>query len=170
MINKIADNIVKESEEIILIGGDVSSTFSIFRLFVKILRKIADQSYVKKEFVFVLGNHELWNFPELSLNQIVEKYRNFLEEYDMYLLHNDLMYKDNKNETNIISYNKLMHFKDSNIIEKLKSSRMVILGGLAFSGYNKKFNANQGIYRETIDRDVEIVESKKFEKLYYINK
>lgn len=167
LIYKIADNIVKESDEIILIGGDVSSTFSIFRLFVKILRKIADQSYVKKEFVFVLGNHELWNFPELSLNQIVEKYRNFLEEYDMYLLHNDLMYKDNKNETNIISYNKLMHFKDSNIIEKLKSSRMVILGGLAFSGYNKKFNANQGIYRETIDRDVEIVESKKFEKLYY---
>ena len=126
LIYKIADNIVKESDEIILIVGDVSSTFSIFRFFVKRLRKIADQSYVKKEFVFVLGNHELWNFPELSLNQIVEKYRNFLEEYDMYLLHNDLMYKDNKNETNIISYNKLMHFKDSNIIEKLKSSRMVI--------------------------------------------
>lgn len=52
------------------------------------LKKAADKSYGKKYFVFVLGNHELWGFPELSIEQIVEKYRVLLQENGMYLLQN----------------------------------------------------------------------------------
>ena len=42
----------------------------------------------------------------------------------------------------------------------------MILGGLGFSGYNEEFNANDGVYRATVDRNTEIQESKKFEQLY----
>lgn len=35
-----------------------------------------------------------------------------------------------------------------------------------FSGYNEEFNADTGIYRNTIDRKTEIKETQKFEKLY----
>ena len=74
------------------------------------LRKTEKYSYKSrycgKKFVFVLGNHELWGFPELSLEQIVEKYRNVLKMYGMYLLHNDLFYKNEADEVGIIPYNK----------------------------------------------------------------
>ena len=40
------------------------------------------------------------------------------------------------------------------------------MGGLGFSGYNEEFNANDGVYRATVDRNTEIQESKKFEQMY----
>lgn len=52
------------------------------------------------------------------------------------------------------------------IADRLRSARYVILGGLGFSGYNTEFNADNGIYRMTVDRTTEIKESKIFEDLY----
>ena len=43
---------------------------------------------------------------------------------------------------------------------------MVDFGGIGFSGYNDEFNANNGVYRNVINREAEIDESKKFENLY----
>lgn len=164
------NNILCESGEIVLIGGDVSSDFTLFKLFVKMLRKTEKYSYKSrycgKKFVFVLGNHELWGFPELSLEQIVEKYRNVLKMYGMYLLHNDLFYKNEADEVGIIPYNKLINEGNQVILDKLRLSRVVIFGGIGFSGYNDEFNANNGVYRNVINREAEIDESKKFENLY----
>ena len=165
IIQKIVDNILNECTSLTLIGGDVSSEFSIFELFVKILRK-STNSFYQQKFVFVLGNHELWSFPELSVNDIVNKYRTVLKENGMYLLHNDLFYRNEFDDMGIIPYNKLMELDNQVILEKLRCTRLVILGGLGFSGYNKEFNANDGIYRTTVNRNIEIQESKKFEQLY----
>ena len=55
---------------------------------------------------------------------------------------------------------------ETQIADRLRSARYVILGGLGFSGYNMEFNADNGIYRMTVDRDTEIKESKIFEDLY----
>lgn len=84
----------------------------------------------------------------------------------MYLLHNDIFYKNDSNNMGIIPYDELVHLDKRTIAEKLRYTRLVILGGLGFSGYNEEFNANHGMYRMTVDRDTEIQESKKFEQLY----
>ncbi len=165
-IQKIIDSILEESTELTIIGGDVSSEFSIFGLFVRMLRKSADLLRVRRNFIFVLGNHELWNFPGISLKVIVDKYRTLLRENRMYLLHNDLFYKNESDDMGIIPYIELIKLDNSAILEKLRCTRLVILGGLGFSGYNEEFNANAGVYLATVDRNTEIQESKKFEQLY----
>lgn len=172
-MQKIIDIILSESTYLTLIGGDVSSDFRIFELFVQMLRKSEDSLYgrydfllKKRNFIFVLGNHELWSFPGLSVNEIVDKYRAVLKKNGMYLLHNDLFYKNESNDIGIIPYNELLQLNNSVITEKLRCTRLAVLGGLGFSGYNKEFNANNGVYRATVDRNTEIQESRKFEQLY----
>ena len=167
ILQKNIDNILHEcNTTITLIGGDISSEFFLFEMFVKMLKKAADKSYGKKYFVFVLGNHELWGFPELSIEQIVEKYRVLLQENGMYLLQNDLFYMNEIDDVGIIFYDELMHLNNKDIMEKLRCTRIAILGGLGFSGDNYKFNANSAVYMSTIDRNMEIKESKKLEQLY----
>ena len=163
-IQRIIDAILAESTSLTLIGGDVSSEFLIFELFVKMLKKSVDSE--RRDFIFILGNHEFWNFPELSVDEIVDKYRTVLKENGMYLLHNDLFYRNESDDMGIIPYDELIQLDNRVILEKLRCTRLVILGGLGFSGYNEEFNANNGIYRATVDRNTEIQESKKFEQLY----
>lgn len=160
------DTFLRDNEKLTLIGGDVSSNFSIFEMFVKRLKKSNDRLSNKRCFIFILGNHELWNFSDVKLEKAVEKYRKLLQENDMYLLHNDIFYKNDSNNMGIIPYDELVHLDKRTIAEKLRYTRLVILGGLGFSGYNEEFNANHGMYRMTVDRDTEIQESKKFEQLY----
>lgn len=162
-LQKIVDVIVQESHDITLIGGDVSSDFSIFELFVKLLDNSACGN---QTFLFVLGNHEFWKFPDLSVEQITDKYRKLLEEYDMYLLQNDLFYENEVDNHGIIPYAELEQMTHTELTEKLRCSRLIVLGGTGFSGCNEEFNANDGIYRNTINREMEIQESQKFEKLY----
>ena len=91
----------------------------------------------------------------------------------MYLLHNDLLYKedcgllaDPNTGTHLIKYHDLCQMNKTQIADRLRSARYVILGGSGFSGYNMEFNADNGIYRMTVDRTTEIKESKIFEDLY----
>lgn len=170
VIQKIADTIACEAGSLLLIGGDVASDIRIFQLFAKILSNMLRSN---TQVVFTLGNHELWGFPGFQVEQIVSKYRTVLEEYGMYLLHNDLLYKedcgllaDPNKGTHLIKYCDLCQMNETQISECLRSARYVILGGLGFSGYNMKFNADNGIYQMTVDRATEIKESKIFEDLY----
>ena len=162
-LQKIVDAIVQESCDVTLIGGDISSDFSLFELFVKML---AHSAYGCKTFLFVLGNHEFWEFPDLSVEQITDKYRKLLEEHGMYLMQNDLFYENEVDDHGIIPYTELEQMTHTELTEKLRCSRLVVLGGTGFSGCNEEFNANDGIYRNTINREMEIQESQKFEKLY----
>ena len=163
-MKKIIDSILADSSSLTLIGGDVSSEFSIFELFVKMLRKLAGLR--SRNFVFVLGNHEIWNFPGLPMDEIADKYRTVLKKNGMFLLHNDLFYRNESDDIGIIPYDELIQSDNKALLEKLRCARLVILGGLGFSGYNEDFNANDGVYRATVDRKTEIQESKKFEQLY----
>ena len=172
IIKKIVNNIaedINQTNSLLLIGGDISSDFEIFQIFVKQL------SFILPKFttvVFTLGNHELWSFQGVSLDKIVEEYRKYLDQYGMYLLQNDILYKDKEcvarssKAIQQIKYNDLCEMSNSQISELLRSSRYVIVGGLGFSGYNYNFNADNGIYQQVINRETEIVETKKFENLY----
>ena len=170
VIQTIVNTIANETGSLLLIGGDVSSDIRIFRLFVKILSKTLRRNTLV---VFTLGNHELWGFPGFQIEQIVSKYRTILEKYGMYLLHNDLLYKedcgliaDPRTGIHLIKYHDLCKMNELQITDRLRRARYVILGGLGFSGYNTEFNADNGIYRMTMDRTTEIKESKIFEDLY----
>lgn len=170
VIQKIIDTIADEAGSLLLIDGDVASDFGIFQLFAKILSKTLRRN---TQVVFTLGNHELWSFPGCSIERIVSEYRTFLNEYGMYLLHNDILYKEDHGlpaypytETHLIKYHDLCQMNETQISDRLRSARYVILGGLGFSGYNMEFNADNGIYQMTVDRAAEIKESKIFEDLY----
>lgn len=167
VLKKVVDNIVNEAESLLLIGGDVSSDFSVFELFVKILKwKLGHKRYRKTEVVFVIGNHELWEFPKKSIDEIITIYKNVIEKNGMHLLQNELLYMDSDDRISKISYEELLSISTKELRTEIQSARIVILGGLGFCGYNEEFNANQGIYRATLDRAGEIAESKKFEELY----
>ena len=56
----------------------------------------------------------------------------------MFLLHNDLFYCNESDDMGIIPYNELIQSQNLVISEKLRCARLVILGGLGFSGYNKE--------------------------------
>ncbi len=165
VLQKVVDNIVNETGSLLLIGGDVSSEFSVFELFIKLLKcKLSHKRYAKV--VFVLGNHELWGFPEKSIDEIITIYRNVIEENGMHLLQNELLYMDSEDRICKISYEELLSISTKELRAQIRSTRIVILGGLGFSGYNEEFNADKGIYRATLDRAEEIAASKKFEELY----
>lgn len=168
VIQKIINNIVNESKRILLIGGDVSSAFFIFNLFIKLLKRTIDSKPLNIKVVFILGNHELWDleFRGKSLNEIIEIYREAIEKNGMYLIQNELLYIDSSNQAQIISYEQLLHSEPRQLRAQLQSTRLIIFGGIGFSGYNEEFNANNGIYRFALDREEEIRETKKFEKLY----
>ena len=100
-VRKTVQSITKGLGSLLLIGGDVSSDYSVFTLFVKLLAESLQRQefhYRETVVVFILGNHELWPFPDLSVEEIAKKYRAFLKPYGMYLLHNDLLYLDENNQ------------------------------------------------------------------------
>lgn len=164
IIEDIINNLLNNFNQILLIGGDVSSDFNLYKFFICELSK-SIKNYADLKVIFILGNHELWSFENKEIEDIVNRYKNLLSSNGMYLIHNNLLYIEenqikelSEEEINILSYRTIRN--------RLKRSNLIISGGLAFSGYNKEFNANNGIYRNTINRKQEIEETKKFEKLY----
>ena len=73
VLKKIVNNIAKETGSLLLIGGDVSSDFEIFKLFVRLLRKRLSNKYFHVDVVYILGNHELWPFPNTPLIHIIDR-------------------------------------------------------------------------------------------------
>lgn len=166
IIKSIVEDIVKESGNTILIGGDVCSDFAIFELFIKCLRNELDSKKYDTLVIFVLGNHELWGFPQNSFDEIVTKYDQLINDYGMHLLQNGVLYKDYDGVVHKITAKEILSFEDKDLRIKTRNSRITFFGGLAFSGYNEEFNADKGIYRDTIDKATEMKESKKFGELY----
>lgn len=176
VIKKVVSNILKSissdlgmiEKHLILIGGDTSSEFYIFEMFIKMLKTTMEERRCKADIVFLLGNHEIWGFADENLANIIYKYNSLIQECGMYLLQNNILYKDSDGKMNRLKTEELLSLDAVTIHESLRDSRIILFGGLAFSGYNEKFNANQGIYRTTINRETEVKETLKFEKLYNI--
>ena len=157
----IANEFANDKPAIQLIGGDIASDSTWYRIFINILR---EATKYKRVFV-TLGNHELWAFPNLDLNAIVKRYRAFLARNDMRLVHNNLYYIEN-GTTKEITTSELENIDETSLRQKVRSASLIIFGGIGFSGKNQEFNAIQGIYRKTLSRDREIAESIKFDTLY----
>ena len=170
IIQKIVDCIRRDlkrwqelgSKKIILFDGDTASSFSHFEMFVKTLWSAILNEY---NVVFTLGNHEYWDENGERIEEIVEKYRNLLNEYNMYLLHNNILYEQDFNIEEI-TQEELNAIGEKELSERFTKARLILFGGTGFAGYNKAFNADAGLYQTAIDRQHEIDETRRFEKLY----
>ncbi|MDE5789001.1 MAG: metallophosphoesterase, partial [Clostridia bacterium] len=170
LIQKVIDNLLKNIDRwwsyTVLIGGDTSSNLSLFELFTKTLRTSIDEKNLEVQVVFTLGNHELWDFSGTQFSEIVEKYRKLLTDNKMYLLQNNLLFKYDWNSIEEISTDELKRLSKEELRNRLIRARLILFGGIGFAGYNEEFNANKFIYRNALNRNQEIEESKKFEELY----
>lgn len=168
VIQRIIDSLLENllAESFLLIGGDVASEFGIFRLFVELLRQTIDERRLHTEVVFVLGNHELWEFSGYTVDSIVAEYRQVLSDNKMHLLQNEILYLDRGSKVLSISEQDILVLSDEDIRNKLRTARVILFGGVGFSGYNYDLNADSGVYRATLSREDEIAESRNLEILY----
>lgn len=165
-LRKMIEGLFEESNPgILLIGGDIASDYSVFMLFIKMLKQYIDNHCIYSCVVFVLGNHELWPFKGFSINQIVDKYRQVLSENGMYLIHNELLCFEYGRHF-IIPEEELLASSTYELRNKVLRSSVIILGGNGFSGYNTGFNANNGIYKDVISRNEEVELSDRFKQVY----
>lgn len=167
-LQKIIDNLLKDIKHlygVLLIAGDTSSDFKIFSAFVRLLRNTLDEQNFNLTVIFTLGNHELWEFDNYDFEDIIKQYKELLYNYQMYLIQNELIYIEDNN-INIITAKELKIYSTQKIRNALVKSRLIIFGGLGFSGNNQFFNANDGIYKKVINREKEIFESELLNSLY----
>lgn len=167
-VSKLVEQIKRELQEYngdyLLIGGDVSSVFSIYSLFIETLEQA-----VHIPIFVILGNHELWAFPNNKYDEIVEKYRTFLLDHHILLLENDLVC-----DFGVIASPRFLRYSEQEILSispaelrsQLIKARLIVFGGLGFAGLNDEFNAREGIYRSVVSREQEIEYSNRMAKLY----
>ena len=154
---------------IVLINGDIAHSSLLFEMFTKMEYRFLRNALI------ILGNHELWAYPKLSVEEIVEKYRKLSP---VPVIHNEIVLfmdevPDKEKTTHDVSYlikrlsfDKVMRISQKELSKRMLSARVIMLAGIGFSGCNNVFNANSGIYGSTLSREEEITESKKFEALY----
>ena len=58
------------------IGGDVSSNYDFYKVFITELSKEIKRYNIKV--IFILGNHELWDFAGHKLQDIINNYKNLI--------------------------------------------------------------------------------------------
>lgn len=162
--NRFADDNV-----VVIIDGDITHSPHLFESFTGMRFR-----FLRKAFI-ILGNHELWEFPGSTVNEIVAEY---IELSSVPILNNEiLIFEDSvadKNQalqyvcyhTRRLSYDAVMNLSTDELSKQMHSARMILLAGIGFSGCNNSFNANNGIYRDTLSREQEIIESEKFATLY----
>ncbi|MCM3116325.1 DUF4116 domain-containing protein [Neobacillus sp. MER 74] len=168
LVKKMIDTATDKSyDDYLLIAGDISFNFEISTLFYTELVKF----WSNRQIVVVLGNHELWDFNRrgiahsnlLRLDEIIQQYRDLFSNLGICFLQNDLLLSNGT----IISEKQLQSIDQDELKHICLKSSFVILGGLGFSGLNSKFNATQGIYRQTImSLDEDIKQTNQFKFIY----
>lgn len=164
---QIIDELLKSIEyaDILLIGGDLSYEFSVYREFIERLHQSIKERMLNLKVFFVLGNHELWGFKNETIDEIVSRYRELIKGKKMYLLQNEIALV-NDDKVRILGLEEINAAECKELRAKLMGASAIILGGIGFSKYNQKFNALSGIYRNIVSREMEINESEKIEKLH----
>ena len=134
----------------LIIAGDVANSYEISKMFYQEL--INQNKFINPEnIVVILGNHELWNSDckvENNVNCLIDLYRGLFKELGITFLQNELALF--KPDLEIISKENLMKMDDLEIQNMCVYSKVTILGGIGFSGFNPRFNANNLIYGQTL--------------------
>ena len=146
----------------ILIAGDLSENKNIWETYLYSL-----QNKFRNPIICVLGNHELWDTEKGNLKELINKKKKFALKNNIYLLQNDLLYINDYECINIIQEHEILSMNKEEIRERVKKARIIIFGGIGFSGLNEEFNANSGVYNMGLNRDEEINQSKQCSKVYH---
>ena len=169
IVKKLSETIPNNGKGTIILLGDISFNFHFFQEFFLRYRLL-----IKQPTVFVLGNHEIWSQDTwnecATYNDVVEKYRSFLESVGITLLENDL-YNPAFAHSQYLrchwSREEILEMRDSEIQLIATSSPYVILGGMGFAGLDENYNADDGLYGSApINRNEEIMRSKDFLELH----
>jgi len=163
VIRNVVSELTKGDSEIILIAGDLTYDINDFKLFLSELNK----NFNEKHFFFVLGNHELWYFNNKNIDEIVGFYKNLLASINskyFHLIYNNLFYLEKGWKE--ITEKELGKIDSPKLKEITRKSKVVLFGGTGFSGFNKEFNADNGIYNGTLSREQEIKETIRFFNIY----
>lgn len=154
---------------IILIGGDISSYTYLNIMFYNSLRNNWEGPIIS-----VLGNHDLWSLDgpnSFGLHTDEELRILRSNTHDITFLENGLYIELSKNvygyrhELDITEDN-ILNADEKELTEYCHKANVIILGGLGFSGCNEEFNALNGIYSQSISREEDIENSKRFEAVY----
>ena len=135
--------------QFLVIAGDTANSYEISKMFYTEL--VNQKKFQPQHIIVILGNHELWNSDmktEDNFEKLVGLYKNLFDDLGITFLQNDLVFF--KPEREVVSSKKLMQMNDIEIQNLSLNSRVTILGGIGFSGYNLQFNANNLIYANTI--------------------
>lgn len=158
-----------DAPSIILTGGDISSYTHLNIMFYNSLR-----SNWNGPIISVLGNHDLWNLDGpnllgLNTDEALKILRS--NTRDITFLENGLYIELSKNvygdchKLDITEAN-ILDVDEKELTEYCHKANVIILGGLGFSGCNEDFNALNGIYSQSISREKDIENSKRFEAIY----
>lgn len=160
VIRSIVENLIDSKIFNGIICGDISSSFEIYKDFINELHNSSRTT----DYFITLGNHELWSFYGKNIKEIVESYEKIMPD-NFHLVQNNLFYYED-GKIKIITTEELLSISNDCLRKKLRKSKLIIFGGIGFSGRNLEFNANSNIYRGVITREQEIEESNKFFELY----
>ena len=137
--------------------------------------------------IFVLGNHEIWAYdmPGSELNEIIKKYRYICTKHDVIMLQNELAFFYDDRTGNgellpffhhcVISEEELLKLSINEVQAYAEKAKMIVFGGLGFSGKSKTltpegkiYNADVGLYRDVVPTLVEdLIQTEKSEKAYF---
>ncbi len=186
LVKNIAHEVNFHKFPILLIGGDVAAAYELSEIFYTFLNE-----NLKGARVFVvLGNHEYWDcnsditshemkykelFSRLTETELEKEVRGIFGNLyqakfgiEIHLLINEILYLEYGTDSySIMAEDEFNNIDDESLRKKICMSRLTILGGNGFSGYNNEFNATNGIYRDTIttlDNDLEL--TVRFEAMY----
>ncbi len=163
-IRELSNAFFNETQtKISLFAGDLTDKFDLYEKFLK--HPVSFRH--RNKFFFTLGNHELWAFPNQSLEETITKYRLLLEDEGIHLVQNDAYYFPSADPLFLrdpirISEQELKDLSSDELHRKLRDASLIVFGGIGFAGANPTFNANNGIYQNVLNRGKEIEETKKF--------
>lgn len=186
-----------DRKEYLIILGDISFNLELTKLFFdEIAQKADNMDFPKKQIIFILGNHELWidmnqsNEMIRSLPEIIEEYKQLFSLYGITFLHNQVLLSTvgtlNKKITkkvfseevtygwtelgekqSIFSEDQILSMSDKELRGLCKKARLIVFGGLGFTGHNKKFNANFGLYQNVVPTlGEDLLETNRFNRIY----
>ena len=131
--------IAEKTNPVVLFGGDISSSFDVAKLFYEsFIDKWSELSGFSPRYIYsILGNHEFWNFG--SYEDCVKQYELLFQSLGIHFLN-----------SNITGFGRYLKNPSARSFHNA-----IIVGGVGFAPQNQLFNADQMIYGNAIDRDLE---------------
>ena len=176
---KITELLGDVSYGILLVGGDVSNNVRLTTLFYKRLYK-----KWRGKIIAVLGNHELWDgagieeladqdYYSRNVDEIINDYSEHIEKINKYtwntrlrMLENEVVIYYKNKQLCKLSYDDIINSTNEELIGLFSKCSLIVLGGVGYSGRDKKYNASTGIYHKTIDLNEDKRRSKIFKGLH----